>query len=69
MVRDAAEEILEDAFLRATEGDDFVGVQAYTRMHFGPDGQAPDDPTVPQTQLGTENWPAAVATAYGGPLR
>ena len=60
VVRDAAEEILEDNFLRATEGDDFVGVQAYTRMHFGPDGPAPDDPSVPQTQLGTENWPAAV---------
>ena len=60
VVRDAAEEILEDNFLRGTEGDDFVGVQAYTRMHFGPDGPAPDDPSVPQTQLGTENWPAAV---------
>jgi beta-glucosidase len=60
VVRDAAEEILEDTFLRATEGDDFVGVQAYTRMHFGPQGEAPDDPSVPQTQLGNENWPAAV---------
>jgi beta-glucosidase len=60
VVRDAAEEILEDTFLRATEGDDFVGVQAYTRMHFGPDGPGPDDPSVPKTQLGNENWPAAV---------
>jgi len=59
-VRDAAEDILEDTFLRATGGDDFVGVQAYTRMHFGPDGQAPDDPAVAQTQMGYENWPAAV---------
>lgn len=56
-----AEEILEDTFLRATEGDDFVGVQAYTRMHFGPQGVAPDDPSVEQTQMGTENWPQAVA--------
>jgi beta-glucosidase len=60
MTRDAAEEILENTFLRAAEGDDFVGVQAYTRMHFGAEGQAPDDPAVPQTQLGTENWPRAV---------
>jgi beta-glucosidase len=60
VTRDAAEEILENTFLRATEGDDFVGVQAYTRMHFGPEGQAPDDPSVPQTQMGTENWPHAV---------
>ncbi len=61
VTRDMAEDILEDTFLRATEGDDFVGVQAYTRMHFGPDGQAADDPSVAQTQMGTENWPGAVA--------
>jgi beta-glucosidase len=59
--RDMAEDILEDTFLRATEGDDFVGVQAYTRMHFGPEGVAPDDPSVGQTQMGIENWPHAVA--------
>ncbi len=58
--RDMAEEILEDTFLRAAEGDDFVGVQAYTRMHFGPAGVAPDDESVKQTQMGTENWPHAV---------
>jgi beta-glucosidase len=61
VTRDMAEEVLENTFLRACEGDDFVGVQAYTRMHFGPDGVAPDDPSVPQTDLGTENWPQAVA--------
>lgn len=61
VTRDAAEEILEDTFLRATEGDDYVGVQAYTRIHFGPDGVAPDDPSVPRTQMGTENWPRAVS--------
>ena len=43
-LRDAAEEVLENVFLRATDGDDFVGVQCYTRMHFGPDGQAPERP-------------------------
>ncbi len=59
-IRDLAEDILEDTFLRAAEGDDFVGVQAYTRMHFGPEGLAPDDPSVEQTQMGTENWPQAV---------
>jgi beta-glucosidase len=61
VTRDMAEDILEDTFLRATEGDDFIGVQAYTRMHFGPAGVAPDDPSVAQTQMGTENWPQAVA--------
>ncbi len=47
-LRDAAEEMLENIFLRATGGDDFVGVQCYTRMHFGPDGLAPNDPDVPR---------------------
>ena len=59
-LRDAAEEVLENTFLRATEGDDFVGVQCYTRMHFGPDGQAPNDPSVPVTQMDDERWPQAV---------
>ena len=39
--------MLENIFLRATGGDDFVGVQCYTRMHFGPDGLAPNDPGGP----------------------
>ncbi len=43
-----------------TGGDDFVGVQCYTRMHFGPEGLAPDDPDVPLTQMGDERWPQAV---------
>ncbi|HEY6624987.1 MAG TPA: family 1 glycosylhydrolase [Acidimicrobiales bacterium] len=59
-LRDAAEEVLENTFLRATSGDDFVGVQCYTRMHFGPDGQAPNDPSVPVTQMDDERWPRAV---------
>jgi beta-glucosidase len=59
-LRDAAEETLENVFLRATEGDDFVGVQCYTRMHFGPDGLAGNDPGVPVTQMGDERWPQAV---------
>jgi beta-glucosidase len=59
-LRDAAEEVLENTFLRATAGDDFVGVQCYTRMHFGPDGQAPNDPSVPVTQMDDERWPQAV---------
>jgi beta-glucosidase len=59
-LRDAAEEMLENVFLRATDGDDFVGVQCYTRMHFGPEGLAPNDPAVPLTQMGDERWPQAV---------
>jgi beta-glucosidase len=59
-LRDAAEEMLENVFLRATAEDDFVGVQCYTRMHFGPDGLAPNDPDVPLTQMGDERWPQAI---------
>ncbi|HEY2428649.1 MAG TPA: family 1 glycosylhydrolase [Acidimicrobiales bacterium] len=59
-VRDMAEEILENTFLRATAGDDFVGVQTYTRMHFGPTGLAPDDPSVEKSQMGYEAWPQSV---------
>ena len=56
----AACEILEDMFMRATGGDDFMGVQCYSRIHFGPDGQAPNDPHVPTTQMGYEYWPQGV---------
>jgi beta-glucosidase len=56
----AAQEILEDRFFRATEGDDFIGVQCYSRVHFGPEGQAPNDPNVPVTQMGYEYWPQGV---------
>jgi beta-glucosidase len=56
----AAQEILEDRFMRACEGDDFIGVQCYSRVHFGPEGQAPNEPGVPLTQMGYEYWPQGV---------
>ena len=59
-VLEAAREILEDRFFRATEGDDFIGVQCYSRVHFGPKGQAPNEPGVPTTQMGYEYWPQGV---------
>jgi beta-glucosidase len=59
----AARNDLEDRFLAATAGDDFVGVQAYTRMRFGPDGLAPPEPGVAVTQMGYEFWPNAAAHA------
>jgi len=60
VVLEAAREILEDRFFRATGGDDFIGVQCYSRVHFGPEGQAPNDPEVPVTQMGYEYWPQGV---------
>ncbi len=59
-LRDAAEEMLENVFLRAAAGDDFVGVQCYTRMHFGPEGWPPTTPGSALTQMGDEYWPQCV---------
>ncbi len=56
--RAEAQELLEDTFLRATAGDDFIGVQCYTRLRFGAGGRllgAADG--VPVTQMGYEYWP------------
>jgi beta-glucosidase len=50
----------EDVFLEATGGDDFVGVQTYTRQRVGPEGSLPGEPGVPTTQMGYEFWPEAL---------
>src|SRR6202000_1437108 len=51
-VLEAAQEVLEERFMRAAaESDDFIGVQCYSRVHSGPEGQAPNDPDVPVTQM------------------
>jgi beta-glucosidase len=59
-VLEAAQEVLEERFMRAAANDDFIGVQCYSRVHFGPEGQAPNDPNVPVTQMGYEYWPQGV---------
>ena len=59
-LRDAAQQVLEDTFLDATGGDDFVGVQCYTRLTFGPDGLVrPAGGRL--TQMGYEYAPEVVA--------
>ncbi len=50
----------EDVFLEATAGDDFVGVQCYTRMRVGPEGVLGAEEGVPVTQMGYEFWPRAL---------
>jgi len=50
----------EDVFLEATTGDDFIGVQTYTRMRVGPDGALPNEDGVPTSQMGYEVWPDAL---------
>lgn len=53
-------EVHEDVFLRATEGDDYLGVQTYTRMRIGTDGWAGPEPDVPVLVMGYEFWPQAL---------
>jgi beta-glucosidase len=55
--RDRIRRSMEDVFLEATEGDDFVGVQTYSRMRVGPDGALDSEPGVPLTMMGYERWP------------
>ncbi len=50
----------EDVFLEATDGDDFIGVQTYTRSRVGSDGALPGEAGVPTTQMGYEFWPEAL---------
>lgn len=50
----------EDVFLEATGGDDFVGVQCYSRVRLGPSGTLPPEAGVALTQMGYEYWPQAL---------
>lgn len=51
----------EDWYLEASRGDDFVGVQAYTRTLIGPDGPIPLTSEAERTLTGWEYFPAAAA--------
>jgi len=51
---------INDVFLEAIRGDDFVGVQCYSRHRFGPDGHLPPEEGVELTQMGYEFWPEAL---------
>jgi len=53
-------EPMEDVFLHATEGDDFLGVQVYTRMLVGPDGPVAYPRGARTTLMGYEFWPQAL---------
>ena len=50
----------EDIFLDVTDGDDFLGVQVYTRMLIGPDGWAGYEDGVPVLDMGYEFYPASL---------
>lgn len=63
VIRDAAQQMLEDTFLEATTDDDFVGVQPYSRILFGPEGELPPPAGARLTAMGTEYWPHSVEYA------
>ena len=50
----------EDPWLEAARDDDFVGVQTYTRMRVAAAGPLGNEPGVPTTQMGYEDWPPAL---------
>jgi beta-glucosidase len=48
-------------FISAIEGDDFLGVQNYTREVYGPQGQVPVTEGIEVTAMGYEYYPEALA--------
>src|SRR6266403_366967 len=58
--RDRYRRDMEDVFLEATAGDDFFGVQCYSRTRFGPEGMLGPERGVRLTQMGYEFWPEAL---------
>ena len=51
---------INDVYLDSVRGDDFVGVQAYSRVRSGPQGLLPEEEGVELTQMGYEFWPEAL---------
>ncbi len=49
---------MEDQYLRSVEGDDFMGVQCYTKIQLGPEGPIP--PSGETTEMGYLYWPQCV---------
>jgi beta-glucosidase len=58
--RDQIRRGMEDVFFDATAGDDFVGVQTYSRTRVGPDGVLGPEAGVPTLIMGYEFWPEAL---------
>lgn len=59
----------ENVFLDAAVDDDWVGVQSYTRLRYGPDGPVAPDSGVEQTMVGWEFYPGAVGEAIRNAAR
>jgi beta-glucosidase len=59
-LRDMADNLINRQFLESVRGDDFVGVQTYTRAIFGSNGVLPPVDTAERTQMGYEFYPEAL---------
>ncbi|MFN2108078.1 MAG: glycoside hydrolase family 1 protein [Anaerolineae bacterium] len=51
---------INGVYLENLRDDDFVGVQTYSRMRFGPEGPLPPEKGVELTQVDYEFWPEAL---------
>jgi beta-glucosidase len=51
---------INDVYLETLQGDDFVGVQTYSRTRIGPKGVLPPEEGVELTQVNYEFWPEAL---------
>lgn len=58
-----ASEVFDDIWLRAAGDDDFIGVQAYSRMLVGPEGRVDPPTDAPRTSIGWEYHPRAAGEA------
>jgi len=55
-----ARQRMEDVFLEAVRGDDYIGAQMYSRLRWGPDGILGPEEGVRTTLMGYEFWPQAL---------
>lgn len=51
---------INTAYLEAVRGDDFIGVQTYSRLRVGPDGPLKPEPGAELNQMGEEFYPEAL---------
>lgn len=55
-----AEQTMYGGWIEAARQSDFIGIQTYSRLRIGPKGLLPPAPGAPLTDMGYENYPAAV---------
>jgi beta-glucosidase len=60
-MRDVTRRYAEDVYLEACRGDDYIGVQTYSRTRIGPQGNLPPEDGVEVLGMGYEFWPEALA--------